>query len=137
MKAICTTPDRDLEVREVPTPTKPAAGHLLIKMDASGINPGDISFLKRVTPRQVPTSLYDVWGVSGAGTVIAVGEDVPAKYQGKLVAIYRSLISTDHTIGSWCEIAQMHHLTCVILPDSVDSIDYSGSLVNVITPYAF
>lgn len=31
----------------------------------------------------------------------------------------------------------MHHLTCVILPDSVDSIDYSGSVVNVITPYAF
>jgi len=78
MKAICTTPDRDLEVREVPTSTEPAAGHLLIKTDASGINPGDISFLKRVTPRQVPTSLYDVWGVSG-GTVIAVGEDVPVR----------------------------------------------------------
>jgi NADPH:quinone reductase len=137
MRAICTTADRDLEVREVPTPTQPATEHILIKMDASGINPGDIAFLKRAIPRQVPTSLYDVWGVSGAGTVIAVGGGVPAKYQGKRVAIYRSLLRTDHTIGCWCEIAQMHTSTCVTLPDAVDPVDYGGSLVNTITPYAF
>ncbi len=136
MKAICTTPGRDLEVREVPAPGKPVAGHMLIKMAASAINPGDIAFLK-LPPGQVPTSLYDIWGVSGAGTVIAVGEGAPIGWLGKKVAVYRSLINADETIGSWCEIAQMHHLACVKLPDDADPIDYSGSLVNSITPYAF
>jgi NADPH2:quinone reductase len=137
MKAICTTPGRDLEVHEVPAPDKPVAEHMLIKMDASAINPGDIAFLKRAPLGQVPTSLYDIWGVSGGGTVIAVGEEVPMSRLGKKVSVYRSLINAGETIGSWCEIAQMHHLTCVTLPDDVDPIDYSGSLVNSITPYAF
>lgn len=124
-------------MRDVPAPTQPAAEHVTIKIDANGINPGDIAFLKRAMSRQVPTSLHDVWGVSGAGTVITIGEGVEAKYLGKKVAVYRSLVSTDHTVASWCEIAQMHHLTCVILPDAVNAVDYSGSLVNIITPYAF
>ena len=123
MKAICTTPGRDLEVREVPAPDKPVAEHMLIKMDASAINPGDIAFLKRAPLGQVPTSLYDIWGVSGAGTVIAVGEGVPMSRLGKKVSVYRSLINAGETIGSWCEIAQMHHLTCVTLPGDVDPIE--------------
>ena len=137
MKAICTTTDRGLEIRDIPAPTQPAAEHVLIDMAASAINPGDIAFLKHTAPGQVPKSLYDVWGVSGAGTVIAIGHDVPASYLGKQVAVYRSLVSTGHTIGTWCNITQMHHATCVILPDTVDATDYSGSLVNTITPYAF
>jgi NADPH:quinone reductase len=137
MKAISTTPARDLEVREVPAPGKPAAEHMLIKMDASAINPGDIAFLKLTPLGKVPSSLYDIWGVSGAGTVIAVGDRVPGSRLGKKVAVYRSLINSGETIGSWSEIAQMHHLACVTLPDDADPIDYSGSLVNAITPYAF
>jgi NADPH:quinone reductase-like Zn-dependent oxidoreductase len=137
MRALCTTADRNLELRDVPTPTQPASAHVLIRMDASGINPGDIAFLKAALPLSVPKSLYDIWGVSGAGTVIAAGEGVPEYYKGKKVAVYRSLIGTDQTIGTWCEIAQMHHLACVVLPDSADAIDYSASLVNLITPYAF
>jgi NADPH:quinone reductase-like Zn-dependent oxidoreductase len=137
MKAICTTTARELEVRELPIPGAPAPEHLIIKMDACGINPGDITFLKRVMPRKVATSLYDVWGVSGAGTVIAAGVGAASKYIGKKVAVYRSLVTTDHTIGTWCETAQMHSSSCVILPDTADTIDYCASLVNVITPFAF
>ena len=35
MKAICVTPNRELEVRDIPTPNTPAPGHLLIDMEAS------------------------------------------------------------------------------------------------------
>ena len=37
----------------------------------------------------------------------------------------------------WSEVAQMHHLCCLILPDDLNAADYSGSLVNVITALAF
>ncbi len=39
--------------------------------------------------------------------------------------------------GLWSEQAQVHHLSCLILPDHVDCKDYSGSLANMITGYAF
>ena len=66
-----------------------------------------------------------------------VGEDVPKEYKGQKVAVYRSLKYSDSLIGTWSEIAHMHIQHCVILPDDANTDDYSGSLVNSITPYAF
>jgi len=139
MKAICTTATRDLEVRDIPTPTEAAAGHLLIEMTASAINHGDKTFLKR--PASVGTSLaavqHDVWGASGAGKVIAVGAGVPSRYLGRQVAVYRSLGRSAQSVGLWSERSQMPYTNCLILPDHVSAMDYSGSLVNAMTAYAF
>lgn len=139
MKAICVTAPRDLEVREVPTPTEAAAGHVLIEMAGSAINHGDKTFLKQPASLGValPTVRHDVWGASGAGTVIAVGDGVPSRYAGRQVAIYRSLGRSAESIGLWSERAQMPYTNCLILPDHVSALDYSGSLVNVMTAYAF
>jgi NADPH:quinone reductase len=139
MKAICVNQNRDLYVRDVPTPDHPAPGHLLIDMAGSAINHGDKAFLRMPAAAgpAFAAAKHDVWGASGAGRVIAVGDGVPERYLGKQVAVYRSLRRTPDTIGLWSEHAQMHHLTCAILPDHVQAIDYSGSLVNVITAYAF
>ena len=137
MKAVCVKPNRELEVREIPTPTEPAAGHVLIDMDASAINHGDKAFLARPMTVSAPTSRHEVWGASGAGRIVAIGAGVPDIYAGKQVAVYRSLNRSPDTIGLWCQRAQAPYLNCVILPDSVRPRDYSGSLVNVITPYAF
>jgi NADPH:quinone reductase len=137
MKAICVGADQTLLARKIPTPQKPVADHVIIRMDACAINPGDKFFLGRTPPPDLPLSVYDVWGVSGAGMVVAVGEGVSPSYVGKKVAVYRSLQKTENLIGTWCEYSQLHRLNCVLLPDEVDSHDYSGSLVNVITPYAF
>ncbi|MFT4436427.1 zinc-binding dehydrogenase [Caballeronia sp. 15715] len=139
MKAICVTAPRDLEVREVPTPTEAAAGHVLIEMAGSAINHGDKTFLKQPALLGValPTVRHDVWGASGAGTVIAVGDGVPSRYAGRQVAIYRSLGRSAESIGLWSERAQMPYTNCLILPDHVSALDYSGSLVNVMTAYAF
>jgi NADPH:quinone reductase len=116
---------------------KPAADHVIIRMDACAINPGDKFFLGRTPPPDLALSVYDVWGVSGAGIVVAAGEGVPPSYAGKKVAVYRSLQKTENLIGTWSEYAQLHRLNCVLLPDKLDTRDYSNSLVNVITPYAF
>ena len=41
MKAIWVTPSRELAVREIPTPNKPAPGHVLVDMDASAYGSPD------------------------------------------------------------------------------------------------
>jgi NADPH:quinone reductase len=139
MKAICVDENRDLHVRDVPTPNQPAPGHVLIDMAGSAINHGDKAFLRMpgAAGPAFAAARHDVWGASGAGRVVAVGDGVSPRYLGKQVAVYRSLRRTPETIGLWSERAQMHHLTCAMLPDQVQAIDYSGSLVNVITAYAF
>jgi NADPH:quinone reductase len=139
MKAICVTATRDLEVREVPTPTEAAAGHVVIRMAASAINHGDKTFLKRPASVGValPAVRHDVWGASGAGTVVAIGDGVPSRYLGRQVAVYRSLGRSADSVGLWSEHAQMPYTHCLILPDHVSALDYCGSLVNVMTAYAF
>ncbi|MBV9875450.1 MAG: Zn-dependent oxidoreductase [Verrucomicrobia bacterium] len=137
MKAICVVANQTLIARDVPTPEKPPRDHVIVRMDACAINPGDKFFLGRMPPPDLALSVYDVWGVSGAGIVVSAGEGVPPSYVGKKVAVYRSLQKSENLIGTWCEYAQLHRLNCILLPDEVDTQDYSGSLVNVITPYAF
>jgi NADPH:quinone reductase-like Zn-dependent oxidoreductase len=139
MKAVCVTPDRDLEVRDAPEPAAPPPGHVLVEMTACAINHGDHTFLKMRSLLNMRSSLHDIWGASGAGCVTAIGEGVPAHYLGRQVAIYRSIsmIHSTQTAGLWSDKAQVHHLGCLILPDHVDARDYSGSLVNIITAYAF
>ena len=139
MKAICVTPSRELEVRDVPTPDQPAPGHVVIDMDASAINHGDKTFLRVPTAAgSVPVSgRHDVWGASGSGRIVALGAGVPEEYAGKQVAIYRALARSPENVGVWCEKAHMRHTSCLILPDHVRARDYCGSLVNVMTAYAF
>ena len=138
MKAICLVRETELELRDVPAPKAAADGHLLVQMEGSAINSGDKYFLVNAAARAAFGSPEnDVWGASGVGVVTALGPNVPAQYMGKRVAIYRSLVRTPETIGLWCEIAHIAYLSCVILPDGATALDYSGSLVNIITPYAF
>ena len=139
MRAICVTPARTLEVRDIPTPTEAAPGHLLIDMDASAINHGDKMFLTTPVPGglHAPGSRSDVWGASGAGRVVAIGQDVPSHFLGKSVAAYRSLARSPDLIGLWCERAQVPYAACMILPGQAAPRDYCGSLVNAITAYAF
>ena len=137
MNAICLIPNEGIKRQQVnrPEPAKP--GHLLIKMQACAINPGDKAFINRPLPPGSVLSLYHVYGVSGAGTVIAAGDGVPAAYLGKKVSMYRSLKFSEEMIGTWCEYAHMHYLDCIILPDDAIPEEYAGSVVNAITPYAF
>jgi NADPH2:quinone reductase len=139
MKAVCATAAHGITVQQVPTPVQVAPGHVLLKMLACGINPGDKAFIGRTTfaPGSIPVSQYDIYGASGAGQVLAVGPGVPPEYAGKRVAIYRSLQFSDHLVGLWSEYAHVPYLDCALLPDGAHAAAYAGSLVNVITPYAF
>jgi NADPH2:quinone reductase len=137
MKAICITPEKGPRQEETPQPQKAAPGHLLIKMTASAINPGDKAFITRPLPPGSVKSLYNIYGASGAGAVIETGEGVPAAYVDSNVTMYRSLYYSDKMVGAWCQYAHMHWLDCVILPPGENPAAWSGSLVNIITPYSF
>lgn len=138
MKAICLTRSRKLKLDHVSSPQKAASGHLIIEMKACGINSGDKAFIAGAfAPGTIPVSRYDICGVSGSGKVVEIGDGVPQRFKGKNVAIYKSLKFSDHIVGTWSEYAHMHYHHCVILPDNVSLEEYSGSLVNSITPYAF
>lgn len=141
MRAICVVPDqsvaRSLVVRDVPAPAEPPAEHLVVRMATCAINPGDKFFLSVPAPRAAPRSRHDVWGASGAGTVIAVGAGVPPAWLGRRVAVYRSLWPSEHVVGTWCTEAQLPMRCCALIPEGLDARDFSGSLVNVMTAYAF
>ena len=137
MKAISMTTSNGITCQDVPKPEKAGPEHLLIKMDSCAINPGDKAYIGRTFPIGIVLSQYDIYGASGAGTVIEAGAGVPEAYNGKKVAIYRSLKASENIIGTWCEYSHVHFLDCVVLPDEAKPDEYSGSLVNIITPYAF
>ena len=138
MQAICATDDAQLEVRNIADPGEPPSGHVLVNIEAAAINHGDKLFLTRpFIAGGVAESQDNVWGASASGTVLSIGSDVSAEYAGKKVAIYRSLTASLHTVGLWSEQALVPSTSCLILPNEVSAQEYSGSLVNVITAYAF
>ena len=138
MQAVTVTASRELEVREVPTPEEAPRGHLLLEIDSAAINHGDKTFLKMpAATTGLNTSKYDVWGASAAGRVLAAGAGVSAEYVGRKVAVYRSLTPSAETVGLWSERAVVPATSCLCLPEELSTVDYSGSLVNVITAHAF
>lgn len=139
MRAVCVTPERELEVRDVPEPREPPPGHLVVQVEAAAINHGDKAFLKRPEAMglALARSLHDVWGASAAGRVVAAGPGVPDGYLGRRVAVYRSIGRGPDTLGLWCERAQVPYTACLRLPGDADPLDYGGSLVNIITAHAF
>ncbi len=139
MKAICVNADRKLQLRDVPTPNNVPLGYLIAEIAAAAVNHGDKSFLANpgAAGSRALNRAFDIWGASAAGKVTAVAKDLPPELIGRNVAIYRSLSKSEQTIGLWSEQILIERTSCVVLPDSVLARDYSGSLVNVITPHAF
>ena len=84
MNGLCVTENGGLELRRVPLPTEAAPGHLLIRVIASGINGGDKAFLSMAkVPGTIAMSRHEIWGVSLAGEVVAVGAGVPERRNGR------------------------------------------------------
>lgn len=139
VKAICLDENRDLVLRDIASPGTPPAGQVTVRIAAAAINPGDIFFLKSTggPAGTLATRIERVWGASAAGIVTAIGDGVPAYYANRKVAIYRGLQVREPILGLWTETAQVPYLSCLSLPDHLDPLEYSGSLVNVATAYAF
>src|SRR5215831_17240832 len=99
-----------LKLEEVPTPT-PAAGEVLVRIHAAGVNPYDTYMRAGTYPRKPPLPYTP--GSDGAGVVEAVGEGVKKVKRGDRV------YTTQTLSGAYAEYAlalehQVHPLSAKI-----------------------
>jgi len=95
-----------LKLEEVPTP-KPAAGQVLIKIHAAGVNPAD-TYARSGNYAVIPPLPYTP-GIEGAGGVDSVGDGVTSVKPGDRVYVERSLSGTYAEYSLALE-SQLHHL---------------------------
>jgi len=115
-----------LKLEEVPTP-KPAAGQVLVRIHAAGVNPYD-TYMRAGTYAQKPPLPYTP-GSDGAGVIEAVGESVTKVKPGDRVYTAKTLT------GAYAEYAlalegQVHHL-----PGKISFSQGSGVWVPYGTAY--
>jgi len=112
-----------LKLEEVPTP-KPAAGQVLVKIRAAGVNPVDT--YTRTGNYAVLPSLPYTPGIDGAGVVDSIGDGVKKAKPGDRVYIAKSLS------GTYAEYALEPESRVHRLPDRVSFAEGAG----VFVPYA-
>jgi NADPH2:quinone reductase len=93
MRAICVDESRNLQLRDISSPSAPPPGYVTVKITAAAINHGDITFLKLpgAAGGAPAARAENIWGSSAAGIVAKIGSGVPERYMGRKVSIYRSL----------------------------------------------
>jgi NADPH:quinone reductase-like Zn-dependent oxidoreductase len=115
-----------LEERAVP---RPQAGHVLIRMHASPINPSDAAFLAGVYSRK---ALPVVPGFEGSGVVVAAGNG----WYGKLLLGRRvACVAANEGDGTWAEYVVASALTCIPLKRAVSLEQGAMHLVNPMTAW--
>lgn len=102
---------------------EPGAGEVLLRHDAIGINPLDISQRKGVVPFQFPSRL----GLEGAGVVLAVGPGVDTVTVGDRVAYATG------PVGAYADQRIYPANRLVPLPDTLASADAAALLFKGIT----
>ncbi|MEA3462995.1 MAG: zinc-binding dehydrogenase [Bacteroidota bacterium] len=123
-------PGGALKIEQTKVP-QPGPGEVLVKMDASPVNPSDLAllaggYLKRSYPFTP--------GLEGSGTVVAAGSGLfPRLRLGKRVAC-----SPRHGgDGTWAEFMRTSAMNVAPLPSGISSEQGSMMLVNPMTAMAF
>ena len=97
-----------LQYTEVPDPS-PGSGQLVVRVAAAGVNFIDTYRRSGVYPMDYP----HVVGVEGAGTVVALGDEVTGFAVGDRVAWHDSP-------GSYAELVAVDAASAVMVPDGLD-----------------
>lgn len=121
---------KPLEIKEVPIP-KPTSGQVLIKVEASPINPSDLSFLvgQYHSKKQLPT----IPGFEGSGLVVENGGGIMGwKLKGSRVAVAAS----DEMTGCWAEYMIADVNRCFPLDNNLTYEQGSCTFVNPLTVMA-
>jgi NADPH:quinone reductase-like Zn-dependent oxidoreductase len=121
-----------LRVERRPVP-RPGKNEVLVKVAAAPINPAELDFMAGGhNARQSPLPI--VPGVEGAGTVVAAGEGLMARYlRGKHVAC----VQADMRDGVWAEYVVTTANLAFPLDASVGLEQGSMSVLNPLTAMAF
>jgi NADPH:quinone reductase len=129
MKAILVREFGDpevMEIAEVPTPA-PAAGQVLVRVKAAGVNPAD-TYMRSGNYAMKPPLPYTP-GSDGAGIVEAVGQGVTTLRPGQRVYLARSLSGT-YAEYALATTAQVHPL-----PENISFPQGAGVYVPYGTAY--
>ena len=120
---------RSMKIAEVPV-LKPGADQVLVKVEASPVNPSDIAFL--LGGYNIVKPLPAIPGFEGVGKVVAVGENIEASRVGERVTFF----TQDDTNGAWAEYVVLR--TDQLIPVSIDlPVEQAACLfVNPFTAYA-
>ena len=115
-----------LKLEEIPTP-KPAAGQILVRVHAAGVNPYD-TYMRAGTYAVKPQLPYTP-GSDAAGIVEAVGEDVKKVKRGDRVFTANTLT------GAYAEYTLAGEDQVHLLPEKVSFAQGSGVYVPYATAY--
>jgi len=115
-----------LKLEEVPTP-KPAAGQVLVKIHAAGVNPADT--YARTGNYAVLPSLPYTPGTDGAGVVDSIGDGVKKVKPGDRVYVAKSLS------GTYAEYAVALETQVRRLPDRISFAQGAGVFIPYGTAY--
>jgi NADPH:quinone reductase len=115
-----------LKLEEVPTP-KPAAGQVLVKIHAAGVNPADT--YARTGNYAVLPSLPYTPGTDGAGVVDSIGDGVKKVNRGDRVYVAKNLSGTYAEYALALE-SQVHRL-----PDRISFAQGAGVFIPYGTAY--
>ncbi len=120
-----------LRVERRPVPA-PGANEVLVKVDASPINPSDIAFLEGWYGFKKPVPIIP--GFEGSGTVVASGQGLMGRYlAGKRVAC----LAPRKGDGVWAEYMVTSVNSALPLRASVSMEQGSMAVVNPLTATAF
>jgi NADPH:quinone reductase-like Zn-dependent oxidoreductase len=96
MKAVRVIADAKLSWDDMPTPA-PAAGEVLIKVQATAINRADL--MQRMGLYPPPPGASDVMGLECAGTIAAVGDGV-TRWKKAMKYVRCSVVEVTHSLPS-------------------------------------
>jgi len=129
---------KPLVVKEIEIP-KPQSGQVLIKVEASTINPSDLGFMSPAGKtagymRSGDTEMPLQVGVEGSGTVISSGGGLMAR---ALVGKRVSFATTPGKSGAWAEYVACSAMLCCPLSQEVSFEHGACGIVNPFTAMAF
>ncbi len=120
---------RNMKIVDMPVP-KPVAGQMLVKVEASPINPSDIAFLRG--GYNIVKPLPAIPGFEGLGRIIEVGNGMDESIIGERVIFFIQ----DNNSGAWAEYAIVA-VNDFILVNNEMPLDQAACLfVNPFTAYA-
>ena len=115
-----------LQLEEVPTP-KPAAGQVLVKIHAAGVNPAD-TYARTGNYSILPQLPYTP-GTDGAGTVESIGDGVSKVRPGDRIYLAKNIT------GSYAEYALALESQVYRLPEKISFAQGAGVFIPYGTAY--
>ena len=119
---------RSLKLVEMPVP-KPAAGQVLVKMEAAPVNPSDIAFVRG--GYNIQKELPAVPGFEGTGTVVMSGENTDPDLKGARVCFF----SQNDRGGTWAEYVIVNANLCMPVSEELAVEQAACLFVNPLTAY--